>query len=143
MKYFTIDEMCYSSTAKRLGINNEPPAEIKAHLKELIETILDPLRKAWGSAIVVNSGYRSEELNVAVGGSKTSAHCLGYAADLHPVKFNNKKFLEFVIKFLKEKDIPFDQVINEYPDKKGNPSWIHIGLKNRAGQSRKQIKTIS
>lgn len=122
MKYFTIKELCDSTTAKRLKIDNTPSEEIKKHLEELTDTILDPLRKAWGSAIIVNSGYRCERLNNAVGGSKTSAHLLGYAVDLHPVKYNNKKFLEFTVDFLKKNNIPYDQIINEYPDRNGNPS---------------------
>lgn len=142
MKYFTINELCSSTTAKRCNIDNTPTEEIKEHLKELTETILDPLRKAWGSAIVINSGYRCDELNKAVKGSATSAHTIGYAVDMHPLKGGNKKFIEFVYNFLKTNNIAFDQLINEYPDKNGTPSWIHIGLKNRKGQQRKQYITI-
>ena len=57
MNYFTIEEMCESATAKKLGITNIPTETDKAHLQELIETLLNPLRKAWGSAIKVTSGY--------------------------------------------------------------------------------------
>jgi hypothetical protein len=77
MKYFTIEELCQSETAERLKINNEPTDEIIQHLELLIDCLLDPIREAWGSAIIVNSGYRCEELNKAVGGSKTSVHKLG------------------------------------------------------------------
>lgn len=72
--YFTIDELCYSYTAEQKGIDNTPPDNIKEHLKKLIE-FLNPLRETWGSAIRINSGYRCPELNQAVGGVSTSAHC--------------------------------------------------------------------
>lgn len=143
MKYFSINEMCNSTVAKRKKIDNTPNDEIIEHLTELINVILDPLREAWGNPIVVTSGYRSQKLNRAVGGVATSAHMLGYAADIHPANLENKKFMEFAEKWLKENNIPFDQLLNEYPDKNGNPSWIHIGYKNKSGKCRKQIKIIS
>lgn len=135
-KYFNYKEMCASSTAKRLGINNEPNGEIKCHLKELME-VLDLVREAWGSAIVVNSGYRCEELNKAVGGSRTSAHLTGYAVDMHPVNGQNKKFHRFVEQFLLERGIGFDQLINEY-----DYSWTHLGLKNKDGNQRRMSFSI-
>lgn len=135
MKYFTIDELTYSDTAKRLGIVNRPTAEQQQHLEELINNLLDPLREAWGSPIKVTSGFRSAELNKAIGGSITSAHCLGYASDLIPYKGTIKDFKAFVRKWLRQNNIKFDQYINEF---KGNTEWVHLGLKNGAGQQRKQ-----
>lgn len=136
-KYFTIKEMTSSATAKRLGIDNTPNEEIKGHLEELM-ALLDKIREAWGSPIVITSGYRCPALNRAVGGSKTSSHMSGYAADMHPVNGLNKKFLRFVEKFLLDNNIPWDQVINEYPDKNGVPSWVHLGLYNSSHQQRRQ-----
>jgi len=143
MKYFTIKELTDSTTAKRKKIDNTPSEEIVEHLKELIEKILDPLREAWGSPIVVTSGYRCEKLNRLVGGVPTSAHRFGYAADIHPVNMKNKEFLEFAQKWLKDNKVAFDQLLNEYPDKNGVPSWIHIGIRNKNGNQRKQVKVIS
>mgnify|MGYP003446229783 FL=1 len=88
-KYFTIDELCYSDYAKANGIDNRPTEEQIDNLNELID-ILDKIRESWGSAIRVTSGFRGEELNRALNGSKTSAHCIGSAADIVPVK-NKKK----------------------------------------------------
>ena len=77
MKYFTINELCHSDTAIELGIDNTPNDEIKSHLVQLVEELLDPLRNAWGSAIKVNSGYRCARLNrVFKGASPTSAHLI-------------------------------------------------------------------
>ena len=78
MKYFTIDELCHSDTAIALGIENKPNQEIKEHLVQLVEELLDPLREAWGSAIQVNSGYRCSRLNRALKGS--SPTCLLYTS---------------------------------------------------------------
>lgn len=130
MKWFNVDELCRSNTASRLKINNTPSKEITEHLKELIE-FLDNLRDKWGSAIKVTSGYRCPELNEAVGGSKTSAHLTGYAADIVPVNADFKTFWNFVVEYLQDKR--FDQCINEHN------RWIHLGLYNNAGKQRKQI----
>lgn len=138
-KYFKIDEFICSEKAKVLKINNTPDAEIEEHIEELME-FLDGLREAWGSGIHVNSGYRCPELNRAVKGSKTSAHLTGYAADLSPTNGRMKEFYSKVMEWIKGKK--FDQVINEYPNTNGVPSWVHIGLKNGRGEQRGQYLTI-
>ena len=97
--YFTLEEMCKSDTANALNIVNVPNATVITHLNELIE-FLNPLREAWGSAIRVNSGYRCPQLNRAVGGSKTSVHVIGYAADLYPINGKMKEFKKFVVDYL-------------------------------------------
>lgn len=72
MKYFTIDELCKSDTAKAKRIDNSPSDEIIHNLTSLVDKVLDPLRESYGKAIRVNSGYRCPALNKAVKGSKTS-----------------------------------------------------------------------
>lgn len=135
MKYFTIEELCNSVTAKKKGIPNKPTPEITKHLTELVENLLDPLRIAWGSPIKISSGYRCPALNKAVGGSTTSAHNAGYAADMYPANGKIGEFKEFVMKWLKENNMKFDQYINEYS---GNSQWVHLAIKNRTGEQRKQ-----
>lgn len=144
MKYFKLSEFTTSDTAKRYGINNTPSAIVVNHITELVNTLLDPLREAWSiecakkgygtPAIHVNSGYRCPILNVKVGGSKTSAHLTGYAADLYPMNNKIKEFIAFCSSWIKDKK--FDQCIDEYS------RWCHIGLKNSAMQYRKQIFKI-
>ena len=132
-KYFTINELTKSSTAKRLGIDNTPTQEIKDNLSKLIDNILDPLREAYQQPIIVSSGYRCKALNKAVGGAASSQHCLGMAADIHTVSNtteSNKKLFE-LIKSLK---LPFDQLINEY-----NYTWVHVSYSPR---NRRQILNI-
>ena len=84
MKYFKISELTYSATAQARFIENVPSAEAVRNLELLTKCVLDPLREAWGSPIIVNSGYRSEELNRAVGGAQYSYHMKGMAADIRP-----------------------------------------------------------
>lgn len=134
MKYFTIEELCKSETAERLKINNNPTEETINHLELLIECLLDPIREAWGSAIIVNSGYRCEELNKAVGGSKTSVHKLGWSADIRPKNGKMKEFKEFIVEFIKTRI--WDQCILE---RSGNTEWVHISLFNNSGKQRRQI----
>lgn len=120
MKYFTINELTKSSKANALGIDNIPTEPAANSLNQLIDNILDPLREAWGAPIQVTSGYRCPELNRAVGGSNTSQHVLGEAADIKAVpgtKSNNEK----LYKLIRELNLPVDQCINEY-----NYSWIHV-----------------
>lgn len=82
MKYFTIEELCASQTAKKQHIDNTPTPEIEEHLRVLIEHCLDPIREEYGKPIIVNSGYRCPELNKAVGGKLNSFHLKGCAADI-------------------------------------------------------------
>ena len=131
MKYFTMGEMMRSDTAARKGINNKCTKEDAERLKKLIENVLDPLREAYGKPIKVNSGYRCPELNKAVGGSKTSDHMKGCAADIvgtPNTKSENKRLFELV----KSLDLPFDQLIDEK-----NLSWVHVS--HREGNNRKQV----
>ena len=150
-KYFTYNELIKSSTADKLGIDNTPKEKyIQDNLIELMD-FLDGVREAWtvmceknswGTAsIIVNCGYRCDALNDAIGGSKTSAHSIG-AADIEPKNQKNKEFFRFLQQYLLDNHIPFDQLVNEKPDKNGVPSWIHIGLKNREGKQRQMVFTI-
>lgn len=135
MKYFKFEQWAVSSTAKQKGIDNSVPPNFQPRVKELVEKILDPLREAWGSDITVTSGYRSAELNKAVGGSNTSAHSQAYAADLVPVGRSINEFALFVMHWLHDNNIVFDQFIDEH---KPNSAWVHVAIRNGGGQQRKQ-----
>ncbi len=138
-EHFSLEEMYYSDTALAMNINNKPNAQETAHLKELCEKILEPLRVGIGFPIIVNSGYRGPKLNAAIpGSSKTSAHQYGYAVDVVCPKYGNaKEFCKYVVKFLNDNKIAFDQVIYEFD------SWVHIGVRNGKGLQRKQVITIN
>ena len=133
MKYFTIRELTKSTTAIKKGIDNTPTREVTSNLIYLIDNILDPLREAWGEPLIVTSGYRSPKLNKAVGGSATSQHVKGQAADIRTLKDTpeeNKRLFELVQKL----GLPFDQLINEY-----NYDWVHVSYSKR---HRRQILKI-
>ena len=137
MKYFTIEELCQSETAEKLKIDNTPSEEIVEHLTLLIDCLLDPLREAWGSPIIVNSGYRCPALNKAVGGSKTSTHQLGWSVDLRPKNGKMSEFKKFVVEFIKTRF--WDQCILE---KSGNVEWVHLSLYNNSGKQRQMIFSL-
>lgn len=128
MKYFTIKELCKSSTATQKGIDNTPNSEIVSNLEQLVDKILDPLREKFGEPIIINSGYRSPALNKAVKGAVNSQHVYGQAADITSgSKSGNKKL--FIL--AQNLNLPFDQLIDEK-----NYSWIHI---SHSPRNRKQV----
>lgn len=133
MKYFTLNELIKSDTARRSKINNTPNKQEENNLIALVENILDPLREAYGKPIIVTSGFRCERLNKLVNGSKTSQHRTGQAADIRTVEDTveeNKKLFDLA----QELNLPFDQLIDEY-----NFDWVHISYSPR---NRKQILHI-
>ena len=116
MKYFTIRELCRSQTAERRGILNYPSEEVIVNLTFLIIHLLDPIRKRVGKPININSGYRSPKLNTAIGGSTTSAHCKGQAADIECFGLDNYQLAKIIYNEFK-----YDQLILECY-KEGDPS---------------------
>ena len=130
-KNFSLEEL--TATSKK--VDNTPNATQLAHLKETANMLQD-LRDSYGKGIRINSGFRSAALNKIVGGSSTSAHSYGYAADTVPSDGDMKEYQKAVLEWAKTNK--FDQIIIEYP-KNYVASWIHIGLKNGSGLQRKQI----
>ena len=137
MKYFTIEELCQSETAEKYKIDNTPSEEIKKNLETLVDCLLDPLREAWGSPIIINSGYKCPILNKAVGGSKTSSHMSGWSVDMRPKNGKMEEFKKFVVQFIKTRF--WDQCILE---KSGDVEWVHLSLYNNSGKQRKMIFSI-
>lgn len=117
-KYFTLGELCKSDVAVANRIENTPDNETIARINALMEECLDKVRSMWGKPIGVNSGYRSAELNKAVGGAKNSQHLRGEAADITTgCKAHNKRLFEMIC----ASNIEFDQLIDESGYK-----WLHI-----------------
>jgi hypothetical protein len=125
--FFTLKELIHTNT----GLNNIPSFEQVDNLYNLVINVLDPLRAKYGWPIRVNSGFRSPEVNKAVGGAKNSQHlCLNgsAAADITAGdKDSNKKLFNLIIKL----DLPWDQVILE-----NGGEWVHVSY---SPQERKQI----
>ena len=138
-KYFSLKELCSSDVATQRRIDNFPSFTVVSHLSELTEKILEPLRVAWGSGIRVTSGYRCDALNRAVGGVSTSAHRLGYAADLIPSNGRIDEFGKFVKNWLVKNNVKFDQVISE---RSGTQKWIHVSLRSSTGSQRCETKNL-
>ena len=119
-KNFGYQEMIKSSTADRLGISNDASREHVINLTNLCNFILQPVREEFG-VIRINSGYRSPALNKAVGGSKTSQHCNGQAADFESTRISNPNLAKWI-----EKNLIFDQLILEFYDGVDpNSGWVH------------------
>lgn len=138
--YFELNEFLASDTAKKKNIDNIPTFEAVDHLEELVTSILDPLRKEWGSPLRVCSGYRSKALNKAVGGVKTSSHLTGYAADIAPTDARRVgSFILFANAWLYDKGIAFDQAIDEAV---GGTRWWHISIRHNDGRQRGEFLTI-
>ena len=137
-KYFDLSEFLASDTAKRKEIDNTPSFEVVESLAELAE-VLDGIRAAWGSGIRVTSGYRSPELNKAVGGVANSGHLRGVAADLQPVNGRQSDFNKFVIAYVAKSRIKFDQIIKE---RSGGSEWLHFSLYDERWHQRGQILNI-
>ena len=117
---FYLSEFTDSNTATRLGIKNETSPNIIGNLKLLADG-LEQVRKLLGYPLFINSGYRSLALNKAVGGSNTSAHVYGYAADFTCRKFGTPNE---IVKKIKASGIKYDQLIEEG----GNTGWVHISF---------------
>lgn len=137
MKYFTIKELCKSKTYPHLV---EIPAQGSAeymNLENLCNGLLDPVREYLGRPVNVSSGYRGTRLNNAVGGSKSSNHKLGYAADLTTGKGGRDNLL--IVYAILELGLDFDELIIE----KGtvtSPRWIHVAFR-KTGNRRKFLYT--
>jgi len=117
-KHFTLAELTVSQEAARRGISNEPDAEALENLKTLALT-LEAVRELLGHPVLISSGYRSPKVNSAVGGSRTSAHMQGLAADFICPGFGSPRE---IVNAISNSQIRFDQLINEFG------SWVHIGV---------------
>ena len=121
-KHISYKEATRSNTAKRLGITNLPNGYQLTNMGAVAEAVFEPLRMWVGGPIRINSFFRCEELNKAIGGSSRSQHCEGRAMDLddvHGHKTNAEMFT-----YIKE-NLNFDQLIWEFGDNE-NPDWIHV-----------------
>lgn len=119
---FTLDEMTVSQEAVRAGLKNAPSDRHVAALRALCETVLQPLRDRIKRPIVVSSGYRSVNLNRRIGGSATSQHCKGEAADIMVPGMDTAD----VVDLIRALHLPFDQVIDE-------GRWTHISHSGASG----------
>tara|TARA_B100001248_G_scaffold145368_1_gene109179 strand:+ start:1112 stop:1564 length:453 start_codon:yes stop_codon:yes gene_type:complete len=135
---FSLNEMLKSQTALRKGISNKPhEPSVITNLQTLCEKVLQPVRENFGP-VVINSGYRSPELNSAIGGSNKSQHMVGQAADIEVPTVSNKEVAEWIRDNLK-----FDQLILEfYNGIDPRSGWVHVSYADD-NKNRNQTLTIN
>ena len=133
-KNLSLSEVTRSETAKRRGISNMPTPEHIENFKKLAENVFQPIREHFGKPIRISSGYRSKDLNTAVGGSLSSQHCTGEAIDIDMdgTDITNAQIFHFI-----KDNLNFDQLIAEFPEN-SNPAWVHVSYES-TGKQRKQI----
>lgn len=125
---FALAEMILSRTAHRRGIDNTPPPAARKALQALAQEVLQPVRDRFGRPVIVTSGYRAPALNRAIGGSASSQHTLGEAADFTVSGVSNLEVARWIVA-----NLPFDQLIYEF----GESGWLHVSY--RAGRLRRQV----
>ena len=119
---FTLKELTKSDTATRLGLDNTPDEQALENLKTLCKMVLQPVREHFGKSVTVNSGYRSPESNAAVGGSKTSDHCKGQAADIEIVGVANADLAQWIMDNLEYTQLILEFYTPGIPDS----GWVHV-----------------
>tara|TARA_R110000772_G_scaffold232880_3_gene344428 strand:+ start:577 stop:1041 length:465 start_codon:yes stop_codon:yes gene_type:complete len=134
---FSLQEMTKSETALRFGLDNTPNDSELENLVALCECVLQPVRDHFGKGVKVNSGFRDVEVNAKVGGSKTSDHTRGMAADIEIPGVANAELAQWIVD-----NLSFRQVILEFytpgiPDS----GWVHVSY--NAGDNKKQVLTAT
>jgi hypothetical protein len=119
---FSLHELTKSEAALRLNLDNTPGETEVDNLRLLAQRVLQPVRDHYGMGVKVNSGYRSPESNAAVGGSKTSDHCKGQAADIEIPGVPNAELAQWIMD-----NLDYTQLILEFytpgiPDS----GWVHV-----------------
>ncbi|HCN47306.1 MAG TPA: peptidase M15 [Pseudomonas sp.] len=127
--HFTLAEMTASQIANRAGLDNNPDSKTIANLIELFQT-LEAVRTLIGQPLLITSGYRCEALNQRIGGSASSAHVLGLAADILAVGLTPRQLAQRIM----DSELDFDQLILEFD------GWVHLGLAEQ--RQRRQVLTI-
>ena len=131
--HLTLEEMSFSETAVRNGMSNTPGDGVVHELTRLCLEVLEPVRDLLGVQIDITSGYRSTVVNRAVGGSTSSQHCLGQAADFRVRGVSNRQIVDQIAR---SGVIHFDQLIYEF----GETGWVHI---SRSDSPRWQVLSAS
>lgn len=139
-EHLDLSEITRSDTAKRKGISNQPTPEHLENFKKLAENIFEPIRNHFKEPIFISSGYRSKELNTAVGGSLTSQHCSGEAIDIDMDGRSNTATNKAVFDYIKN-NLNFDQLIWEFGTD-SNPDWVHVSYESTGNQRKQVLKAV-
>ena len=118
---FSLKELTASQTAARKGIDNTPSPTHQTNLKSLCTHVLQPIRDHFSRVVTVSSGYRSQELCLAIGSKITSQHAKGEAADFEIFGVSNKELADYI-----HEHLDYDQLILEYWEESDpNSGWVH------------------
>lgn len=132
-EHITLEELTRSATAIRRGLDNTPPESLLPNMKRVAEA-LEVVRTHFGKPIKVTSCYRSPQVNIAVGGSMTSAHRYALAADFEVDGIANIDVCRAIPSILPE----FDQIIYEF----GPTGWVHLGLSGSGSGRGEQLSAV-
>ena len=134
---FSLAEMTKSDTALRLDMDNTPGPEEIDNMTRLCECVLQPVRNHFGKGVKVNSGFRHPNVNAKVGGSKTSDHCKGMAADIEIPGVANADLAKWIVD-----NLEFRQVILEfYTPGVPDSGWVHVSY--NPSDNKKQVLTAA
>ncbi|MEZ4463747.1 MAG: D-Ala-D-Ala carboxypeptidase family metallohydrolase [bacterium] len=130
-EHFTLSEFTVSQTASRYGYDNTPGEEEIAALRALCLNVLEPIRTQFGVPITISSGYRSLKVNKKVGGSSSSQHIKGEAADVQVWGYDPNTVFNWIAFY---SGLDFDQVIQEFG------SWVHVSFTQRRPNRRMALR---
>ena len=128
---FSLNEFTKSQTATRHNIDNTPSMTIILNLTSLCESVLQPIRNHFMKPMIISSGYRCEELNTKIGGSKTSQHVLGQASDIEVLGVSNLELSDWI-----HINLDYDQLILEFYNK----HEYKEAFKNEQGKTRYRLR---
>ena len=147
---FSLNEFTKSQTATRHNIDNTPSMTEILNLTSLCERVLQPVRNNFQKPMIISSGFRCKELNTKIGGSSTSQHVFGQAADIEVLEVSNLELSDWI-----NKNLSYDQLILEFhnPDEDPHSGWVHVSFnsdnnrheykeayKNEEGQTRYRLR---
>jgi len=136
-KNFTLEEMIKSETALRHDMDNTPGENEIGNIKLLCEKVLQPVRDHFGKGVKVNSGFRHPDVNAKVGGSRTSDHTRGQAADIEIPGVPNAELAEWI-----KDNLEFRQLILEfYTPGVPDSGWVHVSYV--AEDNKKEVLTAT
>lgn len=135
-KHISYKEATQSQTATRKGISNDPDAYQLQNMQLLAEKVFEPLREHFGVPIAINSFFRSQKLNKAIGGAAGSQHTQGRAIDIDDTLggVSNKQMFDYI-----KNHLDFDQLIWEFGDN-NNPAWVHVSYVSETENRRRVLK---
>ena len=147
---FSLHEFTRSQTATRHNIDNTPSMTDILNLTSLCESVLQPVRNNFQKPMIISSGFRCKELNTKIGGSATSQHVIGQAADIEVLGVTNLELSDWI-----HHNLNYDQLILEFYNEKEGPhsGWVHVSFdktnnkheykeayKNEQGQTRYRLR---